>query len=234
MAISHVLFTAKPGYGPLAWLSSLVAWAIGYLFNLMYTDAVAWGRVAWPFQFLLWAVGWSKHIRRMKGSVDVLGVNHYYRSEVSFEWDLNVERKASVSDLFLRFPGGLLLTASAMPGFEKNDMGWDLTPSSMETLLLYLWERYHMPMIVTESGICDGEEPDDRRTRYLSAVLGVADRLVARGVDLKGYLLWSLLDNFEWAEGFGPRFGLIKVDYKTQKRSGRPSNKVVRNATGAK
>ena len=76
----------------------------------------------------------------------------------------------------------------------------------------------------------DGDDPDDRRTRYLSACLGVASRLRAKGVDLRGYLFWTLMDNFEWAEGFRPRFGLLRTDFATLERHERPSNAVIRAA----
>ena len=87
-----------------------------------------------------------------------------------------------------------------------------------------------MPIIVTESGCADGTEPDNQRTRYLSACLGVAQKLMADGVDLRGWLVWTLMDNFEWAEGFAPRFGLLKTDFKTLERSERQSNAVIKKA----
>jgi beta-glucosidase len=85
---------------------------------------------------------------------------------------------------------------------------------------------------VTESGIADGDEPDDRRTRYLTGCLGVAHALLQRGVDLRGYLLWTLLDNFEWAEGFRPRFGLLHTNFDTFERRTRPSNAVLKSVLG--
>ena len=150
-----------------------------------------------PLPFHLLAIaGWRRDVEALRGTIDVIGVNHYYRSLVSLERDTSsaeVPAQPSPTDLS-RLPLGLLLRASSVDGFEKSDMGWDLTPSSMERLLTAIWERYRTPIIVTESGIADGDDPDDRRTRYLAACLGVASRLRARGVDLRGYLFWTLMD----------------------------------------
>ena len=142
----------------------------------------------------------------------------------------HAEAAPSPTDMYLRLPLGMRLRASALDGFEKSDMGWDLTPSSMAWLLEALWHRFQLPLLVTESGIADGDEPDERRSRYLSACLGVASRLVQRGVPLRGYLFWTLMDNFEWAEGYRPRFGLLRTDFKSLKRHSRPSNAVVQAA----
>jgi len=228
LANSHIVFV------PRKWslISAVVSRFLNYVFNYVYHEAVVYGRLYYPFDALAWLAGWRDDVRALGGTVDLIGVNHYYRSHVTFGMDTSEkgDAVANVADLFIRLPCRLLLRATTIDGFEKNDMGWDLTPSSMETLLRSIWSRHRVPIIVTESGIADGDEPDFRRTRYLAACLGVASRLIKEGVDLRGYLLWSLLDNFEWAEGYGPRFGLLRVDYETQERSPRVSNEVVKCA----
>ena len=199
----------------------------------IYLEALLYGRLWLPYDILAWFLGWTADVRSLKGTIDVIGINHYYRSFVSLERaaaTAEASAKPSPTDLFLKLPLGLLLRACSISGFEKSDMGWDLTPSSMERLLTSMWERYRIPLIVTESGIADGDEPDTRRSRYLAACLSVASRLRAKGVDLRGYLFWTLLDNFEWAEGFRPRFGLLRTDFETLERHGRPSNAIVRAA----
>ena len=122
--------------------------------------------------------------RRVPRTLQVMGVNHYYRSFVSLGRDTSAgaPTQPSPTDLFLRLPLGFLLRASSVDGFEKSDMGWDLTPSSMERLLTEMWERFRVPIIVTESEIADGDEPDDRRARYLAACLGVA---INKNMDLR-------------------------------------------------
>ena len=114
------------------------------------------------------------------------------------------------------------MRANFIAGFEKSDMGWDLTPSSLQWLLQALWDRYHVPLFITESGLADGNGTEFRRTRYLSACLAAIAELVAKGVDVRGYLVWTLLDNFEWAEGFRPRFGIIHNCFDTQATSAPP------------
>jgi len=105
------------------------------------------------------------------------------------------------------------------PRFEMSDMEWDLCPNSLGRALRAFWRRYQLPLIVTESGIADGDAHDERRVRYLSGCLRAVHAALADGVDVRGYTYWSLLDNFEWAEGFRPRFGLYRVDYATLARS---------------
>ena len=102
-------------------------------------------------------------------------------------------------------------------------MGWDLTPSSMEVLLTTLWRRYAVPLLVTESGIADGGEPDTRRVRYMAGVLTSLREAMRKGAHVRGYMYWSLMDNFEWAEGYWPRFGLYRVDYESDKLPRKPT-----------
>ena len=232
LSLSHIVFVAS-WWAPFSYC--LARW-LNYVFNYIYIEALLYGRLWLPYDILAWLLGWRADVRALEGTIDVIGVNHYYRSIVKFGFDASTAEapaQPSVTDLFLRLPLGLLLRASSVDGFEKSDMGWDLTPTSMEVLLSSMWERYRMPMIVTESGIADGEEPDTRRSRYLAACLSVASRLRDKGVDLRGYLFWTLLDNFEWAEGFRPRFGLLRTDFDTLERQGRESNAIIRAAVAS-
>ena len=82
---------------------------------------------------------------------------------------------------------------------------WDLCPNSLGRALRAFWRRYQLPLIVTESGIADGDAHDERRVRYLSGCLRAVHAALADGVDVRGYTYWSLLDNFECAEPPGPR-----------------------------
>lgn len=232
LPLSHIMFMPA-GLGLISYLLPAL---LNYLFNFAFHEAAIKGRLSLIVHALFWIFGHRglyADVQTLRGSVDVVGVNHYYRSEVSFGLEPKgtpgeAPRRSGPTDLFLRLPGGMLLRATPVDGFEKSDMNWDLTPSSMEWLLTALWERFHMPMIVTESGIADGDEPDDRRTRYLAAVLRVASRVRERGVDLRGYLIWTLLDNFEWAEGFRPRFGLLRTNFTDLARHERLSSPMVR------
>ena len=78
-------------------------------------------------------------------------------------------------------------------------------------------------MIVTENGIPEPDDQDEKRPRYLVQHLAACHRALQAGVNLRGYTYWTSMDNFEWAEGFEPRFGLVHVDFETQQRTPKPS-----------
>lgn len=107
--------------------------------------------------------------------------------------------------------------------YPKTDMGWDRRPDGIYDALREL-KRYNKPIYVAECGCAD--EHDAFRSDYIKdTVLGI-HRALQEGIDVRGFMYWSLLDNYEWAHGFGKRFGLVEVDYKTQKRTIRPSAQV--------
>jgi beta-glucosidase len=109
-------------------------------------------------------------------------------------------------------------------GYLVLDMGYEYYPESLAATIRRAWERTeHVPVVVTENGI--GTTDDVLRTRYLHAALdGVLDCL-DEGIDVGGYTCWSLLDNFEWAFGYRPRFGIVEVDRTTQQRTVKPSGR---------
>ena len=107
------------------------------------------------------------------------------------------------------------------PDIDMSDLGWDLSPANIQQVLERLHDKYELPIIVTENGLADAT--DEHRKWWLTHTIIAMQRAMAYGVKLEGYLHWSLLDNFEWDKGKWPRFGLIAVDYATQKRSARPS-----------
>lgn len=104
---------------------------------------------------------------------------------------------------------------------KESDLGWDLQPEKLNPLLSSLYNRYKTPIMITENGLAD--KNDTHRQWWLAETIKAMDSSLKDGVSLLGYLHWSLLDNFEWAEGYWPRFGLIEVNYKTQQRKPRPS-----------
>lgn len=105
-------------------------------------------------------------------------------------------------------------------GKWQNDLGWDLEPEAIESVL-HSVAHYGKPIYITESGLADAE--DKNRLPFIQKTLGAVHRAIEKGVPVRGYFHWSLLDNFEWSEGYWPRFGLISVDFHTQKRTVRPS-----------
>jgi beta-glucosidase len=102
----------------------------------------------------------------------------------------------------------------------RSDMGWPINPDGLKRILLAM-RRYKLPVYVTENGLADAR--DAQRASFIRAHLRAVEQAQVRGADVRGYLHWSLLDNFEWADGFAPRFGLVAVDYKTMQRTVRPS-----------
>jgi beta-glucosidase len=112
-------------------------------------------------------------------------------------------------------------------GVEMTEGGNEITPGALTDLLVRLRDDYgDVPLLVTENGCVYGDGPgpdgrvhDERRARYLEVHLAAVHAAIERGVDVRGYCHWSLLDNFEWALGYEQRFGLVHVDYATQRRT---------------
>jgi beta-glucosidase len=104
-------------------------------------------------------------------------------------------------------------------------MDWPIAPEALTELLLRLEREYtDLPLLITENGAAfddrldvDGVD-DQRRVAYLREHVAAVERARAQGVDVRGYYIWSLLDNFEWEWGYGKRFGIVYVDYPTQRR----------------
>lgn len=135
---------------------------------------------------------------------DFIGLNYYFHHPLKFKF-------SEWRNLFKPEPDGSL---------ETSDLGWEIHPGGLGSIFDWL-RQYRRPIIITENGLADSA--DRLRSRFISAHVQEMSDAILRGVDIRGYLHWSLLDNFEWREGFAPRFGLIEVDYQTQKRTIRPS-----------
>ena len=102
----------------------------------------------------------------------------------------------------------------------KNSLGWDIYPQGLCQVLLEL-KKYNVPVVITENGICTLD--DNQRWDFIQSHLKAVHQAISQGANVAGYLYWSLMDNFEWAQGFTPRFGLIEIDYTTYKRTVRES-----------
>ncbi|MFF2521288.1 GH1 family beta-glucosidase [Streptomyces liangshanensis] len=158
--------------------------------------------------------------------LDFLGVNYYSPTLVSHHTGPAAHRSDGhgVSE-HSPWPGADEVAFHQTPG-ERTAMGWTIDPEGLYELLLRV-KREHpgLPMMITENGAAfddyagpDGEVRDPERIAYLRAHLAAAHRAIEAGADVRGYFLWSLLDNFEWAYGYGKRFGMVYVDYATQRR----------------
>jgi beta-glucosidase len=108
------------------------------------------------------------------------------------------------------------------PSAPKNDLGWYMEPEGLYPILMRIWRHYKKPIIVTENGVAD--DRDEYRQWWISETMVAMERAISDGVDIRGYLHWSLLDNFEWKYGWWPKFGLVEVDREHgMKRKIRPS-----------
>ncbi len=139
---------------------------------------------------------------------DFLGVNYYSRSVVSAVEDWNVQDS----------------------GYGITDMGWEIYPRGLTDVLLRLQRDYAVPpLFVTENGgafrdaLVDGHIQDAERTDYIARHIDAVGDAIRQGVRMEGYMVWSLLDNFEWASGYEKRFGIVHVDYETQRRTPKAS-----------
>jgi beta-glucosidase len=152
--------------------------------------------------------------------LDLLGVNYYRRWVVAARPER--PRLGGPPTPWVA-AGDVEFVASDRP---RTDLGWEIDPSGLDELLLRLHTDYpSLPLYVTENGAAfddrpdaHGRVPDQARIRFLDGHLRAAHRAIQRGVDLRGYFVWSLLDNFEWAEGYSKRFGIVYVDFPTQRR----------------
>ncbi|GAA3230847.1 GH1 family beta-glucosidase [Nonomuraea helvata] len=148
--------------------------------------------------------------------LDALGINYY-----------NPTRIAAPTD------DGLPFSDAGITGHPTTAFGWPVVPDSLRELLTGLKKRYGAalpPILITENGCStDDTLEDDARIEFLDGHIGAMRRAMAEGVDVRGYFVWSLLDNFEWAEGYHQRFGLIRVDFETQRRTPRASYRWLRD-----
>jgi len=212
-------------------ITNLIAAILSTLWNEVWMDAIVFGRFPLPLDVLAWVCGYGRELRALKGTVNHLGINAYARVTMQCHlWRWLTCRQFGYTDDELpegvtggyitrahnaaeqRAFVGPIFNAPHSQGHEMNDMEWDLVPSIFERLLARYYRRYKMPIYVTESGCADAAIPDVRGVRYLAGCLQVMHNILAKGVDLRGYYYFALLDNFEWAEGYGPQFGLYKVD----------------------
>ncbi len=177
--------------------------------NFEFLDAIAFGKSSF--------IGERKDLEK---HVDCIGVNYYSRLVVS--------------------PSKTLMGWSAVPGYgfactpagvsaigrPCSEFGWEIYPEGIYTALERFWERYRLPLMVTENGIADST--DKYRSRYIVSHLANIYKAIEKGIDVRGYLHWALVDNYEWAQGFRMKFGLNYVDLETKKRYLRPSALVFR------
>lgn len=166
--------------------------------------------------------------------LDVLGVNYYTYLLV------RGRTRGAAPDAPSPWVGCADLELPATPP-PHTEMGWTVDPTGLEELLLRLHADHPgLPLMITENGAAfadtvdgDGRVRDPQRTAYLEGHVGAVRRAIDVGVDVRGYFVWSLLDNFEWAHGYSKRFGIVHVDYATGRRTWKDSARWYRDLVRA-
>ncbi len=222
------------------------------LANRFFVEAVVLG--AYPQDVLHDLVGlWPEDLVRdgdlatISAPIDVLGVNYYATQTVTAGCE--PERAATAAAQARRFDGpspsvGSEHVVTVRRGVPVTAMGWEISATGLSDLLLRLHKDYTGPrgvrLFVTENGAAvddvpdeDGYVDDQDRLRYVAAHLRAVHDAVERGADVGGYFVWSLLDNFEWAWGYTKRFGIVRVDYDTQRRTPKASARWYADVAGS-
>jgi beta-glucosidase len=195
--------------------------------NIWFLDPALRGRYSDALTFLPeTAMGIrSDDMDKARAPLDFLGINLYYRTIASAPGTMERFSHAQEWLFPVKMDGG-------QQG-PKTDFGWEVWPKALYDMVMRITRDYNRPVIeITESGCAYNDGPDahaeihdPRRTAYHHEYLSALARAIQDGADVRGYHAWSLLDNLEWAEGFGQRFGLAYVDFKTEKRTIKDSGK---------
>ncbi len=175
-----------------------VASAADYIFNELFMSGITEGKLRIPLP--------RNGYKHKKGIyADFLGLNYYTRNIVEFAWDPRLYFHKYVHDM----------------GLDKTDLGWDIYPEGIYRICRKYYDRYQLPIYITENGISD--RYDNRRKDFIVNHLSNIARAIKEGIDVKRYYYWTLMDNFEWLEGETTNFGLFDCDFSTQKRIARKS-----------
>lgn len=198
VGLAAYLRPAAPA-NPRSPLDRWVARRLDHIVNWMYLDALTTGRLAGPF-------GVRVRVPQAAGTMDFLGVNYYTRSRVAFD---------------PRRPAHLFVRDEPPPGAVISDGGYsEIHPDGLLDVLRAV-RRYGLPVYITENGLPDAD--DDLRPGFIVEHLRRVAQAIDEGAPVRGYYHWSLVDNFEWADGWSLRFGLYSLDPATQARTARPS-----------
>ncbi|MBL7665995.1 MAG: glycoside hydrolase family 1 protein [Bacteriovoracaceae bacterium] len=182
-------------------LEKMISEKVNEIFNWAILDALANGRLKISIPFL---ISIDQDLPQIKKTQDYIGINYYTREFLYFSFrDFQFRRHFH-------------------PTNPRSDLDWEIYPTGLRQSMDEMKKRFpKVPLFITENGIAD--QTDKYRKKYIFEHLQVLQQAITQGLDILGYCHWSLMDNYEWIEGFGPRFGLYEVDYKTFNRKGRPS-----------
>lgn len=206
--------------------------AYDLLYNHLFADPVLLGR--YPADEIGAAMPGpvAEDLRTIATPLDFYGVNYYMPALVGAPQDGETANSAGFVN-GMSLPEGLPFELRAVEGYPRTDFGWPVVPDGLRQVLVGLRDRYgeHLPPVhVTENGCSYDDHPDatgrvrdDRRIAFHDGHLRAVRAAIDEGVDVRGYFAWSIMDNFEWAEGFTQRFGLVHVDYDTLARTPKDS-----------
>jgi beta-glucosidase len=190
--------------------------------NRQYLDPIFFGRYPAEMAEIFgeaWPVFPADDFALIRQPIDWLGVNYYTRAVTAHD-ETNWPQK---------------VRTVRQEGAVYSDTGWEVYPEGLTDTLVWVKESYgDMPIYVTENGsafpdpeeAADGRIEDKERMAYLRTHVQACSDAIRKGVDLRGYMAWSLLDNLEWSLGYSKRFGIVHVDFKTQKRTVKDSGKL--------
>ena len=170
-----------------------------FIFNRWWLRACVDGRMRPP-------VGAGQLVPAAAGSLDWIGLNYYCDDLIRFDW---------------RRPHELFARQYPDPTLPRSTFGWAIEPDGLRRALHLVASLVDVPVVITENGVADTS--DELRPRFLADHLSAVHRAIAEGVDVRGYMHWTSMDNFEWAEGYAQRFGLFAVDRDTLERTPKPS-----------
>jgi len=191
------LFDHKPGDLSGGMLVNTFDW----VFNRQIMTALTTGKLSFWTPGALWPINERIPLPGDRSTLDFIGINYYGRTILSL----------SITPPFFKLEEG--------PG-PRSDIDWEMYPEGLYKLLKDV-KKYNLPIMITENGVADAN--DAFRAKFLKDHLTQMNRAIQEGVPVIGYLHWSLSDNFEWAKGLTPRFGLVDINYKTLERKPRPS-----------
>ncbi len=176
---------------------------VGFAESLVFFEAYNY----WPQNLLLMKIlNWYRNeqfVPKVINDTDFIGLNYYFRSRIRFnpfiswKWFQYNENK-----------------------YGLTDMGWEIYPEGIYKMLKVL-KKYSLPIYITENGLADAK--DEKRGMFIREYCRWIHKAIEEGVEIRGHFYWSFMDNFEWSDGFWPRFGLVEIDYKTLERKIRPS-----------
>lgn len=190
------------------------------LLNRLFAEPILLGEYPEGIGELMPGTDIDADLKVISEPLDWYGVNYYAPTRVGAPEGADIEFGG------VTIPAELPFTVKAIEGVPTTDFGWPVVPEGLTELLTGFHARYGdrlPPVVITENG-CSYEGVDDhQRIAYLDGHVRALHKAAEAGVDVRGYFVWSLLDNFEWAEGFARRFGLVHVDFATLTRTPKAS-----------